>query len=358
MADSRTLRCIYCSKQEQKTSRRRLWPQEHYLSRGLGTFQGSETLLDIICGECNRKIGECEDQFLRSGPIAFMREMCDITGRHESRPSPFYQSASGAKPIEILLPAPTTDYDVLWEIDRGTNDIFPMRQVILSDADGKTRPLPILEREKEPQSLIKLINDNNLEGYYPINSFASDDEKRWVQEVLQEVFPPLQVEWEVMDWAHRRQIVPAKVYATTKFYRAVAKIGFHYVLKNFETISGHENTFDPIKNYILRGISDREFVYQRPQSFVQNFFPHGTNRWMHALGFHSTYNNIVAHCSFFIGPTFLGLNYDVCIGNNPSRIDFSQQKAHLFVYLFSDSPTGYSGEMEEVDTLKYVIPVK
>lgn len=47
--------------------------EEHYLPAALGRFKGYEPLLDRLCRDCNKQIGNtCEEPFLRAGPIAFL----------------------------------------------------------------------------------------------------------------------------------------------------------------------------------------------------------------------------------------------------------------------------------------------
>lgn len=113
---------------------------EDYLPKGLGKSRGAkdeglerfEVLENRVCRNCNNRIGhETEDQFLRAGPIAFFRWMLGVKGKDGPPPSPFYRGASGAPPILAYGRAPEFPFDLLWEVQPGTRNCFPLRQVVV-----------------------------------------------------------------------------------------------------------------------------------------------------------------------------------------------------------------------------------
>lgn len=120
--------------------------EEHYLPEGLGTFQGDTLLLNRVCNNCNTEIGNrTETQFLRAGPIAFFRWLLGIEGKDGPPPSPFYRGAAGAPAIYSIGRAPGFDYDLLWEIHRGTEEVYPLRQIVFYHPIAGFHPVPVLD---------------------------------------------------------------------------------------------------------------------------------------------------------------------------------------------------------------------
>src|SRR5436309_6669011 len=100
--------------------------EEHYLPAALGRFKGYEPLRDRLCRDCNKRIGDAtEVQFLRAGPIAFFRWLVGNEGRDGPLPTPFYRGAGGAPPLYMTGRPEGFDYDLLLEVERGSENVYP-----------------------------------------------------------------------------------------------------------------------------------------------------------------------------------------------------------------------------------------
>ena len=161
--------------------------EEHYLPAALGGFARYDPLYDRVCVECNNRIGNTlEVQFLRAGPIAFFRWMLGIQGRDGLPPSPFYRGAGGAPPLYMLGRAPGFDYDLLWEVEPGTENVSPLRQIVFAHSLAECHPVPILDSMRgHPEFLMDYLRDSGLECTKPVHVFAAPDEIPWVTELLQ-----------------------------------------------------------------------------------------------------------------------------------------------------------------------------
>ena len=75
--------CIYCPNEANS--------REHWIPRGLGAFRGYTPLLNQVCGDCNRRLGQLDQELIRTGPTGFQRALHGVQGSHgPSKVSPFH----------------------------------------------------------------------------------------------------------------------------------------------------------------------------------------------------------------------------------------------------------------------------
>ncbi len=330
--------------------------EEHYLPAALGKFQGYESLLGRLCGACNKKIGDAvETEFLRAGPIAFFRWMVGIKGRDGLLPSPFYRGAAGVPPLYMLGRAPNFPYDLLWEVHPGTQDVYPLRQVVFEHPLAGTHAVPILDRMRgQPEVLIEHLRERGLERARPVHAFATPEEIPWISDLLRVVgyVPP--GDWVTTEFPAQKIPLVVTVTVTPAHFRAVAKIAFHYALKMFPDLSGMEPEFAAIKDFIWTGGDVDQFVRQRQDQFVENFRRGEPTQWMHILAVERTYNGILGHAQFFAGPQTLPPPYLIRIGRDPARVVRPVERhAHQFVIL---DPASATGVMVDAEPLQYIRP--
>ncbi len=255
--------------------------------------------------------------------------------------------------------APGGDFDILWEVEVGTQNVFPARQVIIQGLDGVMRAFPILDWMTESDHLLEVLRDRKLEGCTLISVYAKPDERERVSRVVSCLGDASKVTWSLTNWQPQRIPLQVTVQVTDKYFRAVAKIGFHYTLKQFPDLVGNEPEFKLLRQFIRSGGDESPFVRERRDQFVVNFrlglWP---TRWMHILTVERTTNQIISRCQFFAGPHSLPPGYEVFIGHNPARIARPTEKcAHGFVYLDEETTEGYDGIMENLQPAQRVHPV-
>jgi hypothetical protein len=335
--------------------------EEHYLPVALGRFQGYEPLYNRVCSKCNKRIGDAvEEQFLRAGTIAFFRYMLGIEGRDGPLPSPFYRGAGGAPPLHMVGRPQGINYDLLLEVEPGTDTVSPLRQIIFDHPIAGWHPIAILDRMRgHPEVLIEHLREHGLESAKPVHVFVAPDDISWVTELLKAVGGVSSGDWATTSFTPQKIQLVVDIKVTEAHFRAVAKIAFHYTLKVFPDLTGMEHDFEPIKEYIWVGSNARRFVKQNPRQFVHNFLRgYRPTHWMHILAVERTYDSIVAHAQFFAGPHSLPPPYKIWIGRNPSRIDHGRElRAHQFVILNPTTSSGTVGIMEEAQPAQYVRPL-
>jgi len=328
---------------------------ERYLPAALGRFRGYEPLQGRVCGKCNTHVGDAvETEFLRTGAIVFFRWLLGVSGRDGLPPSPFYRRAAGMPPIPMTGRAPGFDYDLLFEVDPGTQDVYPLRQVVFEHhLLARPRAVPIHDRMHDnPEFLVELLRDWGLDKGKPIRAFATPDEIPRVSDLLRGLGYPVPDNWAVTEFPARKIDLIAEVTVSPAHFRAVAKIGFHYALKMFPDLTGMEAEFAPIKDFIWAGGNIAQFVQQRSAQFVKNFERERPTKWMHILTVQRTYDVILAHAQFFAGPHMLPPPYVIRIGRNPARIAAPREiRGHQFVIL---DPAAGTGEMVNAEPAQLI----
>jgi hypothetical protein len=324
--------------------------EEHYLPAALGNFRGYEPLRDRVCRDCNKKIGDAvETEFTRRGAIAFFRWVVGVSGRNGPPPSPFYRRAAGLPPIPMVGRPQGFDYDLLFEVDWGTENVYPLRQVVFEHSLlARPQGAPIHDRMRgNPGYLMELLQEWGLDRARPIRGFLAPDEIPWVSDLLQKLGYAIPADWAVTEFPPQKIALVAEVTVSPAHFRAVAKIGFHYALKMFPDLTGTEREFDAIKDFIWAGGDVARFVRQRADQFVRNFERERPTRWMHILAVERTHDAILAHAQFFAGPGILPPPYLIRIGPDPARIMRRREsRAHQFVIV---DPAAGTGEMIDAE---------
>jgi hypothetical protein len=327
--------CLYCPEPALSL--------EHIIPAALGEFQEGPLLRNRICKTCNNALGLLDEQMVRSGPEAFIRRYYNITGRpgHDSV-NPFYRGSAGGKRLEMKVFDPNLGFEILME--RTDGDYRQMRQLVfIEQATGKIGHIPIAEK-MTPEKLREAYKILELTPPLDMYVICGPEETDWVQDLVRATSPGT-------GFGPGNQ--GAKIYGsgvavsfslTERYFRAVAKIGFHYFLSQFPQYSGHEPKFDGIRRYIFTGDRNvnraNEFVGERNLPLVGEALggarPDG---WVgHILCADVTNGEYQAHVQTFICDDFQPRIYTVQLGG--SSIDLANTSAgHAFVYF----PDGYHG---------------
>lgn len=342
--------CIYPGPHDNRLS------SEHYLPFSLGRFRGCEPLNDRICIACNNAIGNVEAQFLRSGPIGFFRWLLKIEGRNGLPPSPFYHRTLGASPLYMIARVPPWPYDILWETDPGTEEAFPLRQIIFEHPLAGYHALPIFNwMLKDPETVRRELEERGIAMAKPIHAFADPVDIPHLEAVFLRfgVTPPQ--DWCTTQLPPERIKFTINVSVTEAYFRAVAKIAFHYVLKVMPAFNGNEREFSGIKDFIWNGGKASAFVRQLDGQFIANFRSARVTNWMHILAVTSSFKGIFVYAQFFVGPRCLPPPYQIFIGPNPSPlITRPIRKAHQFVIHHNKETSGFTGEMVDANPANYI----
>lgn len=324
---------------------------EHALPRALGAFYGFQPLQDRLCRNCNTAIGDrIELEFLRSGVVGFFRWVIGVDGRNGPGASPYYRGAHGIPPLLMRGRAPGYEEEWLWESDPGTQDVRPLRQVVMEHAIVGRRPVAIHEwMRDQPDLLRNQIADLGLANGRPVRVFATPDEREWVLPLVTAATGYELTEDFVVEGPETRIELVVDVQASPAFFRAIAKIALHFALTAWPDLSGAEPEFGPIRSFIWDGSGEiADFVRQLNHQYVENFARGARPKaWMHVAAAERSYDGgIVAHVQLFAGPQSMPLPYRVFIGRDPRRLVTRLEKvACQFILVPGEAPKGFDGLM-------------
>jgi hypothetical protein len=362
--DSVKSKCIYCG-HEGKMSR------EHYLPRCLGRFQGDEPLSDRVCKRCNESFSELDEQFCRSGSEASIRYMLGVEGRKTHRKiSPFQRSSAGADRLKFSTEAQGEVPEIELDVDRKTRAVRRLRKIIFTDSSRSVEVL-ITDDMREPGQLLAKMRERGVFVERPRGSDAevvtakitgaTEEEIPWLMHLLTGVKENMLDEPRFQIGKQEQEArVSMSANPTEKYFRGLAKIGFHYFLKHMRGFHGSEESFSGIRNFITQGKREEvdTFVAGRQSHLKVDIVPgESAVGYRHLLVARSTYEQLLCRMQFFIHPKYSSAIYrldrhalpvyTVNLGRNPSRIAYEQSCSHSFIYSGEDRIAGYDGVMRE-----------
>jgi hypothetical protein len=329
--------CIYCNARQAHS-------QEHDIPYGLGRFKNHTLLLDRLCSDCNsRGLSKLDGRICRRGPEGFLRLVVGVRGRSEGEgKSPFYGRDYGAGPIRMLarLPEATQDeYDILWEFvpNSGTPPkLRELRQIVVRDTDGKTYPIAVDEWMTAPEHLTGVLHDLDLEEAALDRMIGTPEEQTWLERVTTTLPRPqhTQVTWTIPDPTNQGITTSVEVAYDELYWRGIAKIGFHYALKAFPTLTGTESGFEDIKRFICEGGDWRRFVTPRFEDSRAMFggFMVSPRRFMHVIYADKRTSRLKVEMRLFWGPEYDPPTYVVDVGAHRLRIVHQERIGDHFVF--------------------------
>jgi hypothetical protein len=348
---------------------------EDYLPRGLGKFKGYERLKGKICRRCNNHLGKLDDLLLTSGPEAIFRAIYGIEGRktHRKRDS-FHEMTHGRPPLEVWGRLPGDTSETRFEVLPG-NLGQPRRELIFKRHDGTTSVVTVPRTIDTPDKLREHLKRKGIgdSKRCVVNSPADDE---GFQDMVQRC---LGKEIEQLGKPSDRRGYPAtvpvrsRIQLTPEYYRAIAKIAFHFFIWcSFPGITGLENEFDGIKEFIWRGDQADKYILQMPGPFDRNQI--GDAPYAHVLAAGVADDEAVATVQLFAGSD-IGMNVStvapdgrpfsvqpkneslvwiVKLGRSPLRIACDLRRALAFV-AYRRAADGFVGEVRELTPARSIV---
>ena len=128
---------------------------------------------------------------------------------------------------------------------------------------------------------------------------------------------------------------------TLAYFRALAKIGFHYVLAHIPTIVGNEPEFRALREFIRHGIGE-------PNQFLRlDTTPTTNGPPGHFLTAVATPEIITVNMQFFIGCEVRLPQWSLVI-SNPTILVLTQKVAHYYPYVVAEDGSLRGGEVIEL----------
>jgi hypothetical protein len=249
--------CIYCPAPANSL--------EHPLPAAFGEFKYAPYLRDRICRRCNNQsLGVLDEQLTRSGPEALLRRFYGIQGRatHDTV-NIFQRGSAGGHRVDLRGMDKALGYEVALEIENG--QARQMCQIIFFEKSGKAHHLPIRKSSTPEELRAAYAKLGVVQPCEDMRIFYGPDEKDWVEALIHQAWPSVTFgEGKLGSTSYQGAV--GTVTLTNRYFRAVAKIGFHYFLTQFPEYTGHEQIFSGIRQFIL----DETALVDSANTFIGN----------------------------------------------------------------------------------------
>jgi len=330
--------CIYCHERQADG-------REHALPESLGGFLNYEPLRDRICQPCNEEISKVEQEFARLSPEAVLRSTKWVKrgGRkRRGRQSAFEPQKIGGKHLSFYARDPESGHVLLWQPDTIPGSVKPLSQfVILDEGRRQIGLVPIPTGINTGRELAKLFKEHQIK--VPIASVylkaATGDEDR-IKAMLSDWGRTVELTKGTPGPVPGPQMFRGEV--TLAYFRALAKIGFHYLLTYIPTIVGNEPEFRPLREFIRHGTGD-------PGPFLQclDKTPATNGPPGHVLTAVAVPDRIAVNMQLFIGCEVSLPQWSLVI-RNPTVLAVTQTVAHYFPYVIDADGALRGGEVVEL----------
>jgi hypothetical protein len=335
--------CIYCGAADVTV--------EHPLPRGLGKFKGYEPLTDRVCSRCNGVCGQLDEQLCRCGSEAFFRKFLGISGRsgHDEVNS-FYRGSSRGGRLEMVGINHDNGEEKELELV-GPNSVRELRCVKLVAEDDSTHTIPIpdgMTRDEFQRKVAAL----GFKSFKHADISAASEEIPWVESLFEGFMMKGKAEWVQPTGPIIYGPLTIKFTVNDRYFRAIAKIGFHYFLTKFPRLRGDELCFAEIRNFIMNGCPIDEigrFVTQSREQFAYQLRAGDRlSVWGHLIGVDANYLRFRAKVQLFAGPENRSTVFTVRLGKNPSPIHYSEAHGDFFAYYPPEQRDDFDGEVSEL----------
>lgn len=340
--------CIYCSAPV-TTSR---GEGDHVIPAALGRFRG-EFRFRRICQACNAKIGRCEEQILRCAPEAYVRRLVNPPVQRGKR-GKSWVGAHGVRGPQFTVKH--DDHHELAEADPDNpENLRPVDQVVVVTKNNQEHYIRLNPRMSEAalRADIEAIGKEKIARVY-----LHVDDSHWEQftAFLSAILPG-----STMTESEARSAGVHRVEGRTEFrfnadyWRAVAKIGFHYALLNSRRgFRGDEPEFAALRGFIMTGGDHTPFFNGSGARFVTGFgrLPDGRvvlpHVWAHLLALDESDQTFSASVALFMGPKRLPTVNHLTLARLPSPLVVpGAQAVHVYIYDDALREKGYAGRVEQ-----------
>jgi hypothetical protein len=336
-------RCLYCSSLANSL--------EHVLPAAFGEFTGASNLENCVCGECNNKrLGVLDEQLARCGPEGFFRKWYGIEGRdHHDKVNPFYRGSAGGRRLEFSTFDPVLGVEVNLEIENG--QARQMRELIFVESSGKTHHLPIRE-DTTAERLLQEFKKLGVVKPFEVRLSIAPEERGWVEPLLKQAWPESGFGEATLGSKDLKGLV-GKVQMNARYFRAFAKVGFHYFLTQFRNYTGHEELFSRLRQFISEDVEGpitraNEFIGLRQcpllgEMLDPNIRPDGWRA--HVLCAEVTPGGCFAHVQMFLTADWSAPIYTIRLAVDPTVVD-ARAAGHVYRYYPDGARGRFLGEAE------------
>lgn len=326
--------CLYCDSPADSL--------EHTLPAAFGEFENAPELLNRVCAKCNNTtLGRLDEQLARCGPEAFLRKFFGVQGRRShDKVNPFERGSAGGQRLDMRAWDDKRGVEVALEFENGSPR--NMREIVVVEESGKHHHLPIREGTSPEQLLLALSKLGIAEPVANVRYFYGPEEKEWMDALMKAAWPEAVL---TESDSHSNTAIYAgaitKVEVTDRYYRAIAKIGFHYFLTQFPEYTGRESIFFDVRDFITKdGDMDRVRDFMKPES--NPLVPKRSRA--HLLSAATVRGGCVARVQMFISKEWLAPQHSIFLAQDLSLTEFRTAGHSYQYYSEEDTPKpGHSG---------------
>jgi hypothetical protein len=343
-------KCLYCAAAGET--------EEHVIPAAFGEFRSAPKLPAPLCPKCNNeRLNLLDQQVARCGPEGFMREFYGIKGRaHKTKVNPFVRGSAGGSRLEFS----TFDREVGVEVHLEAVDgvVTQMCELILVETGtGRAHHFPLTERTTADE-LRSAVARKNVAAPYDARLSCHPHEREWVEKLLQEYSPGI-VYSEPKLMSHTIETPEVKFQLGERYFRGIAKIGFHYFLSQFPAYSGHESMFSGIRSFISEDTNEpvrrvNDFIQHRNHPLVYQMLndearPDGWKA--HILAAEVKPGLCQAHVQMFLTKENPNMIYTVKLVEDPSLVG-QGVAAHAYRYFPDGRQRTLSGEASPLPPIR------
>jgi hypothetical protein len=338
--------CLYCGVAKPK------WAKAHVVPRLMGTFANQPTLLRRVCANCDRELGDCEAVLAKCTIEAVLLKHIGIVGRHKHRPSPFRRGHSGQPPIRMTGVVPGYEHKVRTEPIGDSRNVDILPQLVLTDRQGNREEIVIENPGCISLAEWRILLDKCLDGKVKnIDAIGLSDEQF---ALIVRVLHGIGLTFDLPDQTSIQPfqgtaLVRGSVTYDARYFRALAKIAFHYLLVHSQLFDGSEEEFDSIRRFIRYGQGcEGDFVMKGNGPIAYD--PSGRDRppyYGHVLRTDVSLRTIAVRVLLFTGRDYKPDWYNVTLSRKEHPIVLpSEEFGHYYKYLEPEERTQYDGVIE------------
>lgn len=327
--------CIYCYVRFDPSK----GEGDHVIPRAFGDFR-NPIIFRGACPSCNNKLSPLEEELLRTAPEAVMRRYAGATESRKGQPTG-WKGASGVPQPKFIIKH--EDHDELIDASSQVGgEAKPIDQLVIVLSDDSNTHIKLFP-SMSAQAIRRKLDQRGISDSDIVRVHWHSDEKyvEPYKAMLKELWPQLeQGESPSVEAGIHKVPVRIECKFTQKYYRAIAKIAFHYLLACTKCgFTGHENAFIPVREFIING-GDQNHFFQNTEPKIA--LPVGVlgngqavlpARWMHMLCcFESPSSAVVAVYTLF-GPQRPPSPHFVTLIQDKPLPDITEHRyGHVFIY--------------------------
>jgi hypothetical protein len=276
-----------------------------------------------------------------------LRKRFGVEGReHHQKVNPFYRGSAGGSPVKFLAWDESFGCEVLVEL-MGGDQGRQLVQLILKGKSGPHHHIP-LTPAMTPETLRKAVRALNLLAPLEARLIFDPATEQWAADLFRELWPEFPLP-NTTTGANRFRGGIIQFQTTSRYFRAIAKIGFHYFLTQFPIYNGHESIFSEVREFILDDA--KEFAPSRINQFLgvhQSPLAPPSDGWIgHLLCAEIRGGVCLAHFEPFVTPGGRLRAFMVRLGTDRENTE-STVRARMYVYYAKGKIGRYSGASSEI----------